>query len=65
VPKRRSAWLCGEAQLGLARVDFGPQVVVRTAVAGGYLPAAAKRRQRIAGNALPASGPALQLGMDF
>jgi hypothetical protein len=65
VSKRRSAWFCGWARLGLARVEAGPQLVVSTPVAGGYLPAAAGRRQRIAGNALPASGTALPLGMDF
>lgn len=59
------AGVWGGAQPGIARVDAGPQVVVRTPVAGGYLRASGEWRQRITGNAQPASGPAVTLGMDF
>ncbi len=59
------AGVWGGIQPGIARVDAGPQVIVRTPAAGGYLRASAEWRQRIAGNAQPASGPALTLGMDF
>ncbi|MEH3046070.1 MAG: hypothetical protein PGN14_03070 [Sphingomonas adhaesiva] len=57
------AW--GAAQRGAARADIGPTAALT-------LPAGARRlrvtldwRQRIAGDARPASGPALSLGTDF
>ncbi len=57
------AW--GAAQRGAARLDIGPTAAVT-------LPAGARRlrvtldwRQRVAGNAAPASGLALSLGTDF
>lgn len=59
------AGLWGGAQPGVARLDVGPQIVIRTPLAGGNLRASGEWRQRIAGNAQPASGPALTLGMDF
>jgi hypothetical protein len=57
------AW--GGFQPGVGRVDIGPQVVIRTPVAGGTLRASGEWRQRVAGKAQPASGPAITVGMDF
>lgn len=57
------AW--GAAQPGAARVDIGPSAVVRVPIAGKSLRLGAEWRQRVAGDARPASGPAIALGMDF
>jgi hypothetical protein len=58
-----STW--GAAQKGAARLDVGPSLgaIVRP----GHQPVrlSLEWRQRVAGNATPASGPALSLGMDF
>ena len=53
------AW--GGAQPGVARLDIGPQIVVR----GRNLRLGAEWRARVAGDARPGSGPALSLGADF
>lgn len=51
------------AQSGAARIDVGPRLSVD---AGAGAPRIALDwRQRVAGNATPASGPALTVGMDF
>lgn len=51
------------AQSDVARVDVGPRLSID---AGAGLPRVALDwRQRVAGNAAPASGPALTVGMDF
>ncbi len=55
----------GSVQSGLARLDVGPQIVVRTALAGRAVRLSADWRQRIAGNAAPGSGPVVTLGTDF
>ena len=55
----------GAFQPGVARVDVGPQIVVRVPVIGHVVRASAEWRQRIAGNASPGSGPAFTLGADF
>jgi hypothetical protein len=57
------AW--GGAQPGAARLDIGPQVVARMAVGETNLRVSAEWRQRIAGDAAPASGPAVTVGFDF
>jgi hypothetical protein len=57
------AW--GGAQPGAARLDVGPQVVARLNVGETNLRVSAEWRQRIAGDAAPASGPAVTVGFDF
>ncbi len=52
----------GGAQPGLYRVDAGPRISVRVR---NNIYANIDWRQRIVGNARPASGPALTLGADF
>ncbi len=58
-----SAW--GAAQPGAARLDAGPHVAVRLPVAGASLRLQADWRFRVAGDAMPGSGPALTLAADF
>ncbi len=55
----------GGAQPGLARLDIGPHIALKTPVAGGMLRIAAGWRSRIAGDAMPGSGPVLTAGVDF
>ena len=57
------AW--GGAQTGATRIDVGPQIVARLAVAETNLRVSAEWRQRVAGNAAPASGPSITVGFDF
>jgi hypothetical protein len=57
------AW--GGAQKGAARIDVGPQIVARVAVAQTNLRVSAEWRQRVAGDAAPASGPSVTVGFDF
>ena len=57
------AW--GGAQTGAARIDIGPQIVARIAVAETTLRVSAEWRQRVAGDAAPASGPSVTVGFDF
>ncbi len=57
------AW--GGAQPGPARLDIGPQVVARMTMGETNLRVSAEWRQRIAGDAAPASGPAVTVGFDF
>ena len=57
------AW--GGAQTGATRIDIGPQIVARLAVAETSLRISAEWRQRVAGNAAPASGPSITVGFDF
>lgn len=60
-PVALGAGIWGGAQPGVARLDIGPQIVVR----GQGLRLSAEWRQRIAGRARPGSGPAVTLGADF
>lgn len=53
------------AQRGANRLDVGPSVAVPIHVAPVAMRLTLDWRQRIAGNARPASGPALSLGADF
>lgn len=57
--------LWGSTQPGVSRLDIGPQASVRLRVARQRMRLGVEWRQRIAGNATPASGPALTLGADF
>ena len=57
------AW--GGAQPEAARIDVGPQIIARFAVADTNLRVAAEWRQRVAGDAVPASGPSVTVGFDF
>jgi len=59
------AGLWGGAQPGAARLDVGPQLVAVLPLVGRNLRLAAEWRQRVAGNASPASGPAVSMGVDF
>ena len=55
----------GGAQPGAARLDVGPQVVAHLPVGPTNLRISAEWRQRIAGDAAPASGPSVTVGFDF
>ncbi|MBO9581023.1 MAG: hypothetical protein J7498_09040 [Sphingobium sp.] len=55
----------GGAQTGVSRLDIGPEVRLRLPAAGGHVRLSAEWRQRIAGRARPASGPAVTLVADF
>ena len=57
------AW--GGAQPGASRLDIGPQIVARIAAPDTNLRVSAEWRQRVAGNAAPASGPSVTVGFDF
>jgi len=57
------AW--GGAQPDAARIDVGPVLALPVSAAGASLRLAAEYRLRIVGDARPASGPALTLGVDF
>lgn len=57
------AW--GAAQPGAARLDAGPAISYRLPVRGATLRIEADWRFRIAGTAVPGSGPALTLATDF
>jgi hypothetical protein len=57
------AW--GGAQPGVERLDVGPHASVRVPVGRSGVTVAAEWRFRIAGEAAPASGPALTVATDF
>jgi hypothetical protein len=57
------AWAA--AQPGVSRVDIGPQASYRLPALGRPLRLSAEWRVRVAGDALPGSGPALTLSTDF
>ncbi len=57
--------LWGAAQPGVSRLDAGPQVSLRLPVSAANMRLSAGYRVRVAGDALPASGPALTLAADF
>lgn len=57
------AW--GAVQRGAARVDIGPSIAIALPIRDPPLRLAIDWRQRIAGDALPGSGPALSIGSDF
>lgn len=53
------------AQPGVSRVDIGPEASLRLRIGDVGVRLAVGWRQRIAGSAMPGSGPALTLGADF
>lgn len=55
----------GAAQPGAARLDAGPQLSAPLRTGDATLRLSAEYRFRIAGDARPASGPSLTLGVDF
>jgi hypothetical protein len=55
----------GASQTGASRLDVGPEVRLRLPVAGGHVRLSAEWRQRVAGQARPASGPTIALVADF
>lgn len=59
------AGVWGGAQPGASRLDAGPQLVVRVPLADRTLRLNLEWRQRVAGDARPASGAALTLATDF
>ena len=64
-PVEAGAAVWGAAQPGASRLDAGPQLAMPIHAGGASLRLAADYRFRIAGDARPASGPALTLGVDF
>lgn len=55
----------GGVQPSLSRLDIGPQLSVRFPLGHGHARVAVEWRERVAGNARPASGPAIMLASDF
>jgi|GEM_PF-4796269 len=53
------------AQPGVSRVDIGPEASVRLPAGDGGIRLSVSWRQRVAGSAVPGSGPVLALGTDF
>jgi hypothetical protein len=64
-PVEISAGAWGAAQPGAARLDAGPGISYRLPVRGANVRIEAGWRFRLAGDAMPRSGPALTLGADF
>ena len=62
---RLGAGFWGAAQPGVARVDVGPILAVKQRLGAANLRISAEYRWRVAGQARPASGPALSIGTDF
>jgi hypothetical protein len=63
-PIEAGAAVWGAAQPGAARLDAGPHVTLPIRTRGTALRLSAEYRFRITGDARPASGPALTLGVD-
>ncbi|QNE32881.1 hypothetical protein F1C10_13730 [Sphingomonas sp. NBWT7] len=57
------AW--GGAQRGASRLDLGPSVTLAVPLSERVIRLSLDWRQRVAGDARPASGPALSIGTDF
>jgi hypothetical protein len=55
----------GGAQPGVARLDSGPEMVVDLPVAAKPVRVTVGWRQRVAGNAVPGSGPSVTIGFGF
>lgn len=64
-PVRVGAALSGGAQPGVSRLDASPELQLRLPLPNASARLSLEWRQRIAGNARPASGLALTLGADF
>jgi hypothetical protein len=59
------ASLSGSIQPGASRLDVGPELRLRLPLGPASVRLSTEWRQRIAGNARPASGPAVTLAADF
>ncbi|MDE2340260.1 MAG: hypothetical protein KGL21_04240, partial [Alphaproteobacteria bacterium] len=59
------AGIWGAAQPSVARIDVGPQLVLRSHIGPAGVRLTGGYRVRLAGNARPGSGPALSLGTSF
>lgn len=59
------AGIWGGGQSDIFRIDVGPTVRTDIAISGGFLRVRADWRFRVAGEALPASGPAMTLSTSF
>lgn len=64
-PIETGAAVWGAAQPGASRVDAGPQLTLPIRTRSAALRLSAEYRFRLAGDALPPSGPVLTLGVDF
>lgn len=64
-PLKLGASLSGGAQPGVERLDMGPELQVRLPLVPVAARIGIEWRERIAGRAAPASGPAITLGADF
>ena len=62
---RLGAGIWGAAQPSVARIDVGPILAVKQRIGPASLRISAEYRLRVAGQARPASGPALSIGTDF
>jgi hypothetical protein len=62
---RLGAGLWGAAQPNVARIDAGPILAVKQRIGTANLRISAEYRWRLAGQARPASGPAVSIGTDF
>lgn len=62
---RLGAGIWGAAQPSVARIDIGPILAVKQRLGPASLRISAEYRWRVAGQARPASGPALSIGTDF
>ena len=55
----------GDAQRGAARLDIGPDLTIKSSLAGTSLRLSGQWRVRVAGEAKPSSGPAIVIGGDL
>jgi hypothetical protein len=62
---RVGAGIWGAAQSSTMRLDIGPLIAAQVPIGNRSLRFAAEWRQRVLGNALPASGPAISISADF
>jgi hypothetical protein len=62
---RIGAGIWGDAQRGASRLDIGPDLTLRSSMAGSAIRISGQWRIRVAGEARPSSGPALIVGGDF
>lgn len=62
---RLGAGIWGAAQPSVTRIDVGPILTVKQRLGTANLRISAEYRWRVAGQARPASGPALSIGTDF
>lgn len=58
-----AVWAAAEPRV--RRLDLGPQLVARVPVGTNTVRIGAEWRERVHGNATPASGPSVSIGLDF